>query len=496
MKAAIYIRVSTEEQAQHGFSLNEQREACHNKAVSLGAVIIREYADEGISGATLERPGLTALREAVQQKEVEVVIIRDPDRLSRRLSHQLLLTEELENAGTRLEFIDFDWKDTPDGRLFYAIRGAIAEYEKEKIRERMMRGKLQKARQGGIPMGFYNYGYIYDPETGQVKVHRDEAAVVKDIFKWFTEEDLGLNGLAKRLNAKGILSRHHKKWHRQVIKQILQNTVYKGSWKYKDIFIPVPAIVEDTLWEAAQEKLKVVRQLWAGSGPNRYLLSGLMTCGNCGNSLTGLYTHWWGQKERRYSCRKKHPGAANPGCIPGKSFRAEELERTVWAQVVSWLQFPEVLLNEVLHSFSSPGNLNEELTRVEKYLRGIEKGRQALIEALGAGFLDLDTLTQEKLINLRKRKEALEQRKKELLNQTRLTGNNLSRREYYQQLSQEVLVALDTLDFAEKRAIVRALIIQIKVFSLIEQSQARDRELRIILIVRMPEPKNNNNFSR
>ncbi|MEG3067983.1 MAG: recombinase family protein [Syntrophaceticus schinkii] len=149
MRAAIYVRVSTEEQAVHGYSLAEQREACSQRAAELGAVEILLFADEGASGATLDRPGLDALREAVRMGTVNTLVLRDPDRLSRRLAHQLYLSEEFEKAGVQLEFLDFEWKTTPEGRLFYAIKGAIAEYEREKIRERVTRGKLQKPRGRG-----------------------------------------------------------------------------------------------------------------------------------------------------------------------------------------------------------------------------------------------------------------------------------------------------------------------------------------------------------
>lgn len=131
--------------------------------------------------------------------------MRDPGRLSRRLAHQLPLTEEFERAGVRLDFLDFAWQDTPEGRMFYAIPGAIAEFEKEKIRERMGRQrKDQKARQGDIPIGFYNYGYSYHPEAGQVSILEPEAKVVRDIFAWFTAEDIGVNGVASRLNDLGV----------------------------------------------------------------------------------------------------------------------------------------------------------------------------------------------------------------------------------------------------------------------------------------------------
>ena len=113
MRAAVYIRVSTEEQAVHGYSLSEQKEACCKRAKELGADEVLVFADEGVSGAVLDRPGLNALRDAVDSGQVECIILRDPDRLSRKLAHQLFLSEEFEKAGVRLEFLDFEGKTTP-----------------------------------------------------------------------------------------------------------------------------------------------------------------------------------------------------------------------------------------------------------------------------------------------------------------------------------------------------------------------------------------------
>jgi site-specific DNA recombinase len=175
--AAVYVRVSTEDQARHGYSLQAQVEACRARAEALGASDVKVFADEGVSGALLARPGLNALREAVRSRAAALVVVWDPDRLSRNLSHQLLLTEEIEQARVRLEFVNFEWKSTPEGQLFYALRGAIAQYEKEKIRERTGRGRLQKARQGKLPAAFRPYGYDYDPGASLLVVKPEEAQV-------------------------------------------------------------------------------------------------------------------------------------------------------------------------------------------------------------------------------------------------------------------------------------------------------------------------------
>jgi len=145
--AIIYIRVSTEEQVKHGYSLSGQEEACLEKAKEIGAGTLI-FKDEGITGAVLERPGLQGALEACKNPECKHFIVYDPDRLSRKLAHQLMLVDTIEKAGCQLEFVNFEWTDTPEGRLFYSLRGAIAEYEREKFKVRSKFGKLSKARSG------------------------------------------------------------------------------------------------------------------------------------------------------------------------------------------------------------------------------------------------------------------------------------------------------------------------------------------------------------
>src|SRR5215510_16421266 len=135
--AAVYGRVSTEEQG-HGFSLPTQLAACLALADKEGYMVPESYrfADE-VSGTTLDRPGLRLLRDLVRTRAVSAVLVYDPDRLSRTLGHQLLLSEEFEQAGIRLLIVSHPLEKGPEGWLFFQMRGAIAEYERAKVLERL-----------------------------------------------------------------------------------------------------------------------------------------------------------------------------------------------------------------------------------------------------------------------------------------------------------------------------------------------------------------------
>ncbi len=266
---AIYARVSTEEQAKHGFSIPAQIRDCQERIGHSQALI---FADEGVSGETLQRPALEELRQRIQRGEISTVYCFDPDRLSRKLLHQLILTEEWESKGVGLNFVNGEYSKTPEGNLFYALRGAISEFEKAKITERMCRGRREKARQGRVLRDFQIYGYDFDSENEQLIINREEAAIVKQIYAWTIAPPpriQGAAGIARMLTELGVpTKRGAKKWHRQVVRQILSNRTYLGEFyqnkwdtssgrvclrpREEWILIPCPAIIEPDTFEQVQ----------------------------------------------------------------------------------------------------------------------------------------------------------------------------------------------------------------------------------------------------
>src|SRR5206468_3539083 len=129
-----------------------------------GSQWVEAFADDGYSGASLERPALARLREGVRARRWDVVLVHAPDRLARRLALQLLLLDEFKRAGAAVEFVTTPSEDTPEGRLLLNISGVISEFEREKIKARTLAGKLAKARAGQVVTpGNFPYGYRPDP---------------------------------------------------------------------------------------------------------------------------------------------------------------------------------------------------------------------------------------------------------------------------------------------------------------------------------------------
>ncbi|WP_066637688.1 recombinase family protein [Desulfolucanica intricata] len=490
INAAIYVRVSSEEQVKHGYSIGAQLEKCRERALSLGVKNIIEFRDEGVSGSILQRPGLMKLRESIRSGGIDLVVVYDPDRFARNVSHQLIITEEIDNKGVRLEFVNFDWKNTPEGQMFYTIRGAISQYEREKIRERTMIGRIQKAKKGKMPHGHKPYGYNYDSESATLVINDKEAEVVKFMFNWIINEDIGINGIAKRLTAMGVpTKRGAKQWHRTVVKQILSNPVYKGVFyanrynckdyglnKYKApedkvcftlrdesewIPVPVPRIIDDDTWERAQKVLENARRLWAGLNKKKYLLSGLVTCGECGDNMSGVYGKHWGKKYRYYTCRKNWAGSSSKGC--GQRFNADILESAVWEVITNWLKDPEQLL-EVMEENPDRKILEKELLNLENEIDKCNQGRAGIISMLEKSIIKQDEAVLS-FTRIEKQKKDLETR----INEIKLSLNkgqiNDSERKVWLEMAKGYLESLERMDFNDRRALVRQLISRVIVFS-------------------------------
>jgi site-specific DNA recombinase len=235
MRAAIYARVSTSRQARDQ-SIGQQVERLKTHTGQEGWTLEEErlYLDEGYSGASLNRPGLDALRDAAAMAEFDVLLVSAPDRLARKYVHQVLLIEELQGRGCRVEFVERPMSQDPNDQLLLQIRGAVAEYERTLIAERMRRGRLAKLRAGQLlPWMRVPFGYRTNPERPRdpagLRVDEYEAAIVRQMFAWYLEHGATLGGIARRLTEGGILTPTGKSgWSRGTVRGILRNTAYVG----------------------------------------------------------------------------------------------------------------------------------------------------------------------------------------------------------------------------------------------------------------------------
>src|SRR5215210_2057470 len=217
-RAILYARVSTEEQAHSGYSLAQQLEALREYAAREGYDVLEEVADEGWSGAYLERPGLDKVRDLVDAGGVDVVAALFRDRIARGVYVQIL-KEEFVQHGTRLIALNAQTDDSPEGELHGGILDQFAAYERAKIAERTRRGKIRKAREGKVVATRKPpYGFRYNEARDGLLVHEPEMLIVEKIFR-LAAEGLGTSTIQRRLYNEKLPSPGGKgSWSRRSIK--------------------------------------------------------------------------------------------------------------------------------------------------------------------------------------------------------------------------------------------------------------------------------------
>jgi site-specific DNA recombinase len=190
MRVALYVRVSTDRQ-QHAQTIEQQVAQLHSSvAAHPGWTVAAEHVfrDDGYSGARLDRPGLDALRDQAARAAFDMVLVTAPDRLARNFVHQRVIMEERQHRGVRVVFCDRPLRDDPHEQLVTQIRGAVAEYERTLIAERMRRGRQARLRSGQLlPWTRAPSGYRLHPERPRdptvVQVDPVAAAVVQELVR-------------------------------------------------------------------------------------------------------------------------------------------------------------------------------------------------------------------------------------------------------------------------------------------------------------------------
>jgi site-specific DNA recombinase len=310
-RVAIYARVSTTEQAEEGYSIDEQvrvlREMCERE----GYVIFQEYVDRGISGKNITgRPALQQLLNDAQQKEFDIVLVWKMNRFSRKSLDLLGIVEmlQMKNIGFRSYTEQYE-TESPSGRLQFQMMAAIAEFERANIAENVKMGMLARAKEGSWNGGqVLSYDVVSTPsdnkkrKVSKLVENKMEAQTVRKIFQLYTEGH-GYKSITGRLNREGHRTKRNKDFSINSVKTILLNPIYVGMIRYnvrrdwnekrRNNINPHPvlekgqheAIITDEVWEKAKAIMTT-----RGGKPNRvhsgeFPLTGIMRCPSCGTGM-------------------------------------------------------------------------------------------------------------------------------------------------------------------------------------------------------------------
>lgn len=504
--SALYARVSSDRQAENE-TIHSQILALRERAAAEGHVVLpsEEYIDEGFSGSTLARPALERLRDRIAEGGVDIVYVLDPDRLARRYAYQVVLLEEFSAHGVTVKFLHAPTQNNPEDALVLQFQGIIAEYERAKILDRCRRGRLHKARQGLVSaMTGAGYGWVYVRKLPEVPAHYEvvpsEAEVVRGIFEAFVLEQHSMHRIAATLTAEHVPTRRGApRWDRSTVRGLLLNPAYTGRAAFGKteakekqpvvrlhrgqptaprtshssergkpssewITIPVPRIVSDELFEAAQQQLERNRRL-RPSGSGHHLLAGLVVCAHCRYAFYGCSGGRPPRRSVSYRCRGTDgKNFAGGRVCDNPPVCAAALDDYVWGSVREVLRDPERMLAEWSRRIKGGETTQAGFRRDEsaKLVEHLERSHRRLLDAYEAGAISLDEL-QQRLDPLKRRlhgaRDDLKAAEEKLAEAVNLQAA-ATRLDHF---AKRVAHGLERLTWEQRQQVLRALVARVEI---------------------------------
>ncbi|MGO0063859.1 recombinase family protein [Brevibacillus fluminis] len=455
INVAIYARVSTEEQAEQGYSIPAQIELLRALCKSEQKVVFKEYIDAGISGKSIDkRPAIQELLRDVEQGLIHEVVVWRMDRISRKMSDLLSILDKLDHHNVK--FLSYSEKQydtkTASGKLNLQMFGAIAEFQRNSIVENVKMGMKQRARDGKWNGGnVLGYDVVEVPSgkgtDSVLMINPLEAELVRKIFRMYAAGQ-GLRSIANQLNKEGYKTKPGNAFSTVAVKTILNNPVYIGKIRYnvrenwnekrRKGINPDPIIADGEhepiidldMWEAVQKlygkKSKTSPRVYEGT----YLLTGLMRCPQCGGTL-GAHRVKDTLKDgtvvvRRYYVCNKFKNNGSRACS-SNSVRADFVESYVLERIAEVVQHPKVL-DDIVNKINkdrvkSVTPLQKEIAFLEKELKTLDAQKQKYFRLYESDTIDNDFLL-ERLNELKGKYDTLTQRKREAERQLESNSSN------------------------------------------------------------------------
>ncbi|MDB9994062.1 recombinase family protein [Flavobacteriaceae bacterium] len=385
---AIYTRLSKEDKVSTSIT-NQTREgkefALNN---NLKYTIYNE--GEGVSGGAdiKDRPQLNRLLLDIRNGDIKAIWFRNQNRLERNSATYVIFISEAKKYNVDVYFNDkLHNFDNPSDNLLGNITSAVNQYQRDLQASQTKRTLKDNVRDGKV-WSVVAYGYKSD--NGYLAINKEEAKVVKDIFK-MSLSGKGTNSIANYLNDKGVSSRKGKLFRGKTIQGVIKNTIYKGKRLYSNEYYDCPKIIEPDLWQKVNDNLKNNRNNSGKKVDHKYLLKGLLKCGECGRNYYGRKR--LSGKDNSYICsskRYKELTCCNKGIL------IPFLDELIWSQLVS-----KKLFIKAYQDFIANNDNDLTVSRIKKENNILEKtisSNKKKINKLLDYFIDNENIN-ESLIN-------------------------------------------------------------------------------------------------
>lgn len=378
-RAALYIRVSTLEQAQEGYSVGEQRERLIAYCKAQDWLIADIYVDGGYTGSNLNRPGIQKLMS--ETEKFDVVLVYKLDRLSRSQRDTLYLIEEIFRPN-KVDFVSmqesFD-TSSPFGKAMIGLLAVFAQLEREQIKERTWMGRVARAKTG-LHHGGGNIPIGYDYEDGKLIVNPYEAEQVRKIYEWYLSGS-SLKAITDKLQDAGYTNKYSSYNSWSSVRNILENETYIGRLHFGDVVVDHAheAIITEEQFNAAQIlRGKRREQFGSHAFQSKHVLTGLLFCGHCGGRYylrnTGKYSY--------YACYSRTKQMKNmikdPNC-QNKIWRAQDLEPVIEEKILALLRNPKIAEELAAGKPKAAAPVSKN-TDIERRIREIDRQIGKLME--------------------------------------------------------------------------------------------------------------------
>lgn len=317
MRAAIYTRVSTDRQAEEGFSLEAQQDILMDVLDRKQLQLYKVYSDPGISGGSFKRPGVQSMIKDMKEKRFDTILIHKLDRLSRNLGDLYNFIDMINRLDVRLiiaaqgsEEID---TRSPMGKAFLFFSGIWAQIYLENLREETLKGLIKKTKDGGKHMSNTPLGYEFDAQYNLMIVE-DEAELIRTVFRKYLE-GVGVTKIARDMNNFSTGKRGGK-WDSKRVRTIISNPTYAGYNHFKPEHWPEDQrIVREGTHEAIVSRedyakaQQYVQRRSTGHMSKRsfdYAYSGIVRCSSCGANYVGNSTVQNGKTYKSYRCYNQY----------------------------------------------------------------------------------------------------------------------------------------------------------------------------------------------
>ncbi len=444
VRVALYARVSTEEQALHGFSIEAQLNVLRNYCKLYNKKIVKEYVDRGISGKSIAgRYELQQLLKDAESGEFDEVLVWKISRLARKVIDLLQMVEIFEKNDVVFRSFSENFEtETPMGKFALQMMGAVGELERNTIVDNVKLGMAQRSRQGrwngGICLGYKSEAVdSSNKKDTRLVIVPEEATIVKKIFNMYASGK-GLRAIANSLNKEGYKTKRGNTFDTASIKEIILNPLYVGkvrfnryeNWserkrkgKGENVILADGVhepIITQELWDRVQaiQKSKADKPMKNYEG--NYILTGLMKCPFCGATMVGTRTNNKlkdGTKKilRYYSCgAARSKGAYVCGF---HSIRADYAEQYVLDRINEVVTDPKVLKKLVdkvnAHKKQMVKPLQEEFEANKQAIQKVKASRDKYLNLFDEKLIDQELLA-ERLEELNQEFERQVKRQKEL----------------------------------------------------------------------------------